>query len=87
MERDFDIHNWQAKHLTKLVKESTSKVLNENVEDVAYEALDHIKAAYNVLTQYKEANQIASNESEFNDIEAMLEDVVERLEELAGDFI
>ena len=23
MENNFDIHNWQAKHLTKLVKEST----------------------------------------------------------------
>ena len=87
MENNFDMHQWRANHLAKLVKESTSKVLNENVEDVAYEALDHIKAAYNVLTQYKEANQIASNESEFNNIEAMLEDVIEGLEELAGDFI
>ena len=87
MENNFDIHKWQAKYLTKLIKENTSKVLNENVEDAAYTALDHIKAAFNVLTQYKEDNEIASNESEFNDIEAMLEDVVEKLEELAGDFI
>lgn len=87
MENNFDIHQWQAKYLTKLVKENTSKKINESVEDAAYEALDHIKAAFNVFTQYKEDNQIASNESEFNDIEVMLEDVVERLEELAGDFI
>jgi hypothetical protein len=64
-----------------------SKMLTENVEDVAYEALDHIKAAFNVFTQYKEDTEIPSNESEFNDIEAMLEDVVERLEKLAGDTI
>lgn len=87
MENNFDIHNWQAKYLTKLVKENTSKKINENVEDVAAEALEHIKAAFNIFEQYKEENQIASNESEFNDIEAMLEDIVERLEELAGDFI
>ena len=84
---NFNIHQWQVKYLKKVLNENTSKVLTENVEDVAYTALDHIKAAFNVLTQYKEDNEIASNESEFNDIEAMLEDVVEKLEELAGDSI
>lgn len=87
MENNFDIHKWQAKYLPKLVEENTVKVLKENIEDVAYEALEHIKAAYQVLSQYKEQNQIPSNESEFNDIEAMLEDIVDQLEVIAGDFI
>lgn len=87
MENNFDIHQWQAKYLPKLGEESTVKVLKENVEDVAYEVLEHIKAAYQVLNQYKEQNQIPSNESEFNDIEAMLEDIVDQLEVIAGDFI
>lgn len=78
MENNFDIHNWQAKYL----KESIKPVIRENIEDTAYRAIKHVEAAYRVLEQYKEQNQIPSNESEFNDIEAMLEAVVDRLEEL-----
>lgn len=78
MENNFDIHNWQAKYL----KESIKPVIRENIEDTAYRAIKYVEAAYRVLEQYKEQNQIPSNESEFNDIEAMLEAVVDRLEEL-----
>lgn len=56
-----------------------------DVADVADSALERIKEAYNLFEQYKEQNQIPSNESEFNEVETLLEDVVERLEVLAGD--
>lgn len=54
------------------------------VAEVADSALEHIKEAYNLFEQYKESNQIPSNESEFNEVEALLEDVVEQLEVLTG---
>ena len=64
-------------------------VLAEQIDatDAAESALEHIKAAYNVFEQYKEVNQIPSNESEFNEVEALLEEAVERLEVFTGEGI
>jgi hypothetical protein len=62
---------------TKLT--TNSRMVNEEVEDIAYQALDHIKAAYNVMT--------SSDEGAFSEVTEALMDVVEMLEELAGDEI
>jgi len=84
---NFDIHQWQAKHLTKLVKENTSKPLNESAEEVAYEALNHMKQAMQIIEQYKEQNQISSEENQFNEIEVTLETAIEMLQDIAGEVI
>ena len=71
MESNFDIHQWQAKHLKKLT-------LNEETASatIALEVQRHLQAAMGVIEKYKETNQIPSNESEFNDIEATLEELL-----------
>ncbi len=74
MENNFDIHNWQAKHLKK-----TS--LNEQItqDTVALEVKRHLKIALDIMEEYKEANQIASNENPFNDVEVDIEEALYNL--------
>jgi hypothetical protein len=74
MENTFDIHNWQAKHLKK-----TS--LNEQItqDTVALEVKRHLKIALDIMEEYKEANQIASNENPFNDVEVDIEEALYNL--------
>lgn len=71
MENNFDIHQWQAKHLKK-----TS--LNEQIsqDTVALEVKRYLKIALDVIEEYKEINQIASNENEFNDVEIHIEEAL-----------
>lgn len=71
MESNFDIHKWQAKHLKKLtLNEATAST------SAALEIQRHLQAALDIVEKYKETNQIPSNESEFNDIEATLEELL-----------
>ena len=74
MENNFDIHNWQAKHLKKVS-------LNEQVtqDTVALEVKRHLKIALDIMEEYKEANQIASNENPFNDVEVDIEEALYNL--------
>jgi hypothetical protein len=74
MESNFDIHQWQAKHLKK-----TS--LNEQItqDTVALEVKRHLKIALDIMEEYKEANQIASNENPFNDVEVDIEEALYNL--------
>ena len=71
MENNFDIHQWQAKHLKKLsLNEETAPA------SIALQVQRHLQAALATIEQYKETNQIPSNESDFNDIEATLEELL-----------
>ncbi len=72
---NFDIHNWQANHLNKstLNEESAQAITAQQVQK-------HLQSALATLEQYKQQNQIPSNESEFNDIEATLEEVITTLD-------
>jgi|LakMenEpi03Aug12_release.lakeMendotaPanAssembly.Ray.scaffolds.fasta_scaffold3459425_1 hypothetical protein len=74
MENNFDIHNWQAKHLKKVS-------LNEQItqDTVALEVKRHLKIALDIMEEYKEANQIASNENPFNDVEVDIEEALYNL--------
>ena len=71
MENNFDIHSWQAKHLKK-----TS--LNEQLDltTASTHIKRHLEAALDILEQYKRENQIASNESDFDDIESNIEETL-----------
>lgn len=71
MERDFDIHKWQAEHLNKtsLNEESTET-------SVALEVKRHLKIALDIIEEYKETNQIPSNESKFYDVEVDIEEAL-----------
>jgi hypothetical protein len=71
MESNFDIHQWQAKHLKKLT-------LNEETASasIALQVQRHLQAAMDVIEGYKETNQIPSNESDFDDVEATLEELL-----------
>jgi hypothetical protein len=71
MRNDFDIHNWQAKHLkkTSLNEELTSTT-------VALQVKRHLEAILDLIEQYKEENQLASNESGFDDVETNIEDTL-----------
>jgi hypothetical protein len=68
---NFDIHNWQAKHLNKA---SLSEQVTQDT--VALEVKRYLKIALDVIEEYKEANQIASNENEFNDVEIHIEEAL-----------
>jgi hypothetical protein len=71
MESNFDIHNWQANHLNK-------RPLNEQLDlsTASIHIKRHLEAALDVLEQYKRENQIASNESNFDDVESNIEDTL-----------
>jgi hypothetical protein len=71
---NFDIHNWQAKHLNKA---SLSEQVTQDT--VALEVKRYLKIALDVIEEYKEANQIASNENEFNDVEIHIEEALSTL--------
>jgi len=71
MESNFDIHKWQGKHLKKAS-------LNEQItqDTVALEVKRHLKIALDIIEEYKEVNQIASNENPFNDVEVDIEEAL-----------
>ena len=74
MENNFDIHNWQAKHLKKAS-------INEQItqETAALEVKRYLKIALDVIEEYKEVNQISSNENQFNDVEISIEEALQVL--------
>ena len=71
MESNFDIHKWQGKHLKKAS-------LNEQItqDTVALEVKRHLKIALDIIEEYKEVNQIASNENPLNDVEVDIEEAL-----------
>ena len=48
-------------------------------QDVSGQVVTHATEALKAIEKFKAANQISSNESDFNEIEAMLEEIIERL--------
>ena len=67
-----------------IIQEDTSSEedLEENAaegQDVSGQVVTHATEALKVIEEFKAANQISSNESDFNEIEAMLEEIIERL--------
>lgn len=71
MESNFDIHKWQANHLNKT---SLNEQLDMNT--VSIHIKRHLEAALDILEQYKRENQIASNESDFDDVESSIEETL-----------
>lgn len=71
MESNFDIHKWQANHLSKTA-------LNEqlDINTASTHIKRHLEAALDILEQYKRENQIASNESDFDDVESNIEETL-----------
>ena len=48
-------------------------------QDASGQVVTHATEALKAIEEFKAANQISSNESDFNEIEAMLEEIIERL--------
>jgi hypothetical protein len=71
MERNFDIHQWQAKFL----KEGT---VNEaiSVESTAIKVKADLETALARIEHFKKTNLIASNENPFNDVEVDIEEAL-----------
>ena len=71
MENNFDIHKWQANHLKK-------ETLNEELssDTVALKVKSYLEGALTVIENYKEINQIPSQESIFHDVEVDIEEAL-----------
>jgi len=72
MENNFDIHQWQAKHLTKLVKEEKALDMSREAAQALQDAYENIKKVYATF----------GNDSRFNDVadkadERMILDILE----------
>ena len=77
MENTFDIHNWQAKHLTKLVKENTLKEGEGYIEVMGPDFEEAIELLQSAWEEWKNGR-----ETEPEDIPQAKQDILDYIASL-----